>query len=191
MWGVEICRIYSKIMKKYHHCVKFTYPLSFQTRIPKVDQQTGGKWLIHGTKHRKDNQLQSLELSCRISFLTLCWKINLLPRTIGINIYCCNVLPDKQLIDLTKQITKIFRQTETYTLIRQLERRSCSCGIFFIQIGHNINVNCSIKTSTQTWNIKIHQIPRVIPIHKVVLPCHLGRDCYYIPIKLYERNDSV
>ena len=22
-------------MKKYHHCVKFTYPLSFQTRIPK------------------------------------------------------------------------------------------------------------------------------------------------------------
>ena len=50
-------------MKKYHHCVKFTYPLSFQTRIPKVDQHIGGKWLIHGTKHRKDNQLQSLELN--------------------------------------------------------------------------------------------------------------------------------
>ena len=60
MWGVEICKIYSKIMKKYHHCVKFTYPLSFQTRIPKVDQHTGGKWLIHGTKHRKDNQLQNI-----------------------------------------------------------------------------------------------------------------------------------
>ena len=57
MWGVEICKIYSKIMKKYHHCVKFTYPLSFQTRIPKVDQHTGGKWLIHGTKHRKDNHV--------------------------------------------------------------------------------------------------------------------------------------
>ena len=27
----------------------------------KVDQHTGGKWLTHGTKHRKDNQLQSLE----------------------------------------------------------------------------------------------------------------------------------
>ena len=26
-----------------------------------------GKWLIHGTKHRKDNQLQSLELHCKIS----------------------------------------------------------------------------------------------------------------------------
>ena len=31
-----------------------------------VDQHTGGKWLIHGTKHRKDNQLHGLELPCRI-----------------------------------------------------------------------------------------------------------------------------
>ena len=33
----------------------------------KVDQHAGGKWLIHDTKHRKDNQLQSLKLPCRIS----------------------------------------------------------------------------------------------------------------------------
>ena len=33
----------------------------------KVYQHTGGKWLIHGTKRHKDNQLQSLELPCRIS----------------------------------------------------------------------------------------------------------------------------
>ena len=33
----------------------------------KVDQHTGDKWVIHGTKRRKDNQLQSLELLCRIS----------------------------------------------------------------------------------------------------------------------------
>ena len=33
----------------------------------KVAQHTGGKWLIYGTKRRKDNQLQSLELPCRIS----------------------------------------------------------------------------------------------------------------------------
>ena len=26
-----------------------------------MDQHTGGKWLIHGTKRRNDNQLQSLE----------------------------------------------------------------------------------------------------------------------------------
>ena len=45
-------------LQTYYH-----FKLDFQT----VDQRTGGKWLIHGTKRRKDNQLQSLELSCRIS----------------------------------------------------------------------------------------------------------------------------
>ena len=39
----------------------------FQLNPPKVDQHTGGKWLIHGTKRHKDNQLQSLELPSRIS----------------------------------------------------------------------------------------------------------------------------
>ena len=39
----------------------------FKLNFQKVDQHTGGKWLIHGTKHRKDNQLQSLELPCRMS----------------------------------------------------------------------------------------------------------------------------
>ena len=34
----------------------------FKLDYQKVDQHTGGKWLIHGTKRRKDNQLQSLEL---------------------------------------------------------------------------------------------------------------------------------
>ena len=32
-----------------------------------MDQHTLGKWLIHGTKPRKDNQLQSLELPFRTS----------------------------------------------------------------------------------------------------------------------------
>ena len=36
----------------------------------KVDQHAGGKWLIHYTKRRKDNQLQSLKLPCRISKLS-------------------------------------------------------------------------------------------------------------------------
>ena len=39
----------------------------FKQDFQKVDQHTGGKWLIHGTKCRKDNRLQSLELPCRIS----------------------------------------------------------------------------------------------------------------------------
>ena len=32
----------------------------------KVDQHAGGKWLIHDTKRRKDNQLQSLKLPCSL-----------------------------------------------------------------------------------------------------------------------------
>ena len=36
----------------------------------KVDQHAGGKWLIHDTKRRKDNQLQNLKLPCRISKLS-------------------------------------------------------------------------------------------------------------------------
>ena len=39
----------------------------FQLDFQKVDQHTEDKWLIHSTKRRKDNQLQSLELSGRIS----------------------------------------------------------------------------------------------------------------------------
>ena len=37
--------------------------------LQKVDQHAGGKWLIHDAKRRKDNQLQSLKLPCRISKL--------------------------------------------------------------------------------------------------------------------------
>ena len=36
----------------------------------KVDQHAGGKWLNHDTKRRKENQLQSLKLSCKISKLS-------------------------------------------------------------------------------------------------------------------------
>ena len=47
--------------------VNLTNLLIFKLDFQKVDQHTGGKWLIHGTKRRKDNQLQSVELRCRIS----------------------------------------------------------------------------------------------------------------------------
>ena len=39
----------------------------FKLDLEKVDHHTGSKWFIHGTKHRNDNQLQSLELPCRIA----------------------------------------------------------------------------------------------------------------------------
>ena len=57
-----------------HKKNKIHYPLC-QTYSPKfdfqkVDQNAGGKWLIRDTKRRKDNQLQSLKLPCRISKLS-------------------------------------------------------------------------------------------------------------------------
>ena len=45
-------------LQTYYH-----FKLDFQN----VDQHTGGKWVIHAIKRRKDNQLQSLKLPCRIS----------------------------------------------------------------------------------------------------------------------------
>ena len=41
--------------------------LSFKTGFQKVDKHTEGKWLVNSTQHRKDNQLPSLELPCRVS----------------------------------------------------------------------------------------------------------------------------
>ena len=35
----------------------------------KMDQHAGGKWLIHDTKRRKDNQLRSLNVWMHISYL--------------------------------------------------------------------------------------------------------------------------
>ena len=52
------------------HYVKPTAQLLFRIDFQKVDQHAGGKWLIHDTKRRKDNQLQSLKLPCRISKLS-------------------------------------------------------------------------------------------------------------------------
>ena len=43
-------------------CLKFDFE--------KVDQHAGGKWLIHDTTRRKENQLQSLKLPSRISKLS-------------------------------------------------------------------------------------------------------------------------
>ena len=60
MWNNEI---HKKVVFLKSNLRTYYFKLDFQ----KVDQHKWGKWLIHGTKRRKDNQLQSLELPCRIS----------------------------------------------------------------------------------------------------------------------------
>ena len=43
--------------------VKLSNQLLFQLDFQIMGQHTGVKWLIHGIKNHKDNQLQSLEIN--------------------------------------------------------------------------------------------------------------------------------
>ena len=61
MWSNQkqqkIVSLMSNLQTYYH----------FKQDFQNVDQHTEGKWLIHGTKRHKDNQLQSHELPWRTS----------------------------------------------------------------------------------------------------------------------------
>ena len=59
--------------KKRRYTIQYVKPTvnwCLKIDFQKVDQHAGGKWLIHDTKRRKDNQLQSLNPPCRISKLS-------------------------------------------------------------------------------------------------------------------------
>ena len=50
---------------KYNiHIVKLIDHLN--SNVAKLDYHTGGTWLVHGTKHHKENQLQCLKHPCRL-----------------------------------------------------------------------------------------------------------------------------
>ena len=74
IWCIKTYIIaYVKIQKKWIYTIQFVKPtaqLFIKIDFQKVDQNAGGEWLIHDTKRRKDNQLQSLKLPCRISKLS-------------------------------------------------------------------------------------------------------------------------
>ena len=55
MWNNQ--KQQKKLFSLMSNLQTYYFKLDFQ----KVDQHTGSKWLIHGTKRRKDNQLKSLE----------------------------------------------------------------------------------------------------------------------------------
>ena len=54
-------------------CIKITHQLSFKKLNLRVNHPTGGKWkqVIHGPKHRKVNQLLSMEHSCWLSLVVI------------------------------------------------------------------------------------------------------------------------
>ena len=53
----------------------------FKLGLKKVDQYTGGKWLIHGTKHRKDNQFKAWDYKIydQLMVNSFCVFIHILP----------------------------------------------------------------------------------------------------------------
>ena len=61
MWNNQKQQKMFSLMSNVH--TYYHFKLDFQN----VVQNTGGKWLIHGTKRHMDNRLQSLELPCRIN----------------------------------------------------------------------------------------------------------------------------
>ena len=60
----DICKyIYKhKIKYKDKNMLSVIFNYRFKLDFQKSDQDTGGKWLIHGTKHCNGNQLRSLKL---------------------------------------------------------------------------------------------------------------------------------
>ena len=61
----------SKKMKIFYPVCQTYSPTGVKKSISKKGgQHAGGKWLIHDTKRRKDNQLQSLTLPCIIAMLS-------------------------------------------------------------------------------------------------------------------------
>ena len=71
IWCIKTYIIaYVKIHNKWRYTIQYVKPIAqlvCKIDFQKVDQDAGGKWLIHDTRRRKDNQMQSLKLPCRIS----------------------------------------------------------------------------------------------------------------------------
>ena len=53
----------NKNQQKQPPYVKLAHQPSFRNVNLKLDHHTGGKWFIHGPKHRKENKLLSLKHS--------------------------------------------------------------------------------------------------------------------------------
>ena len=56
-------------MKKISSILSNLQTNLFMIDLPKIDRHARSKWLIHGPKHHKDNQSQSLKRHCRIFYL--------------------------------------------------------------------------------------------------------------------------
>ena len=60
----------------------------FRIDIPQIDQHLGGKLLIHGTKHRKDNQLR-MSISTKNN---ICKLLFLIPQMLNMYVWCVTIM---------------------------------------------------------------------------------------------------
>ena len=87
---IQLCIQYTKKWRYTIHYVKRTAHLLFKSRFPKGGPTCrASAWLVHDTKRRKDNQLQSLKLPCRISKNIHEW----IPPTLAVR-ECCDIFQD-------------------------------------------------------------------------------------------------
>ena len=57
LWGIKVDVKHKTMRKLFSIMPNLQAPYHFELDFQKMDQHTGGKWLIHGTKHHKDNHL--------------------------------------------------------------------------------------------------------------------------------------
>ena len=75
-----------------------------KVNFQKLDQHTGGKWLIHDTKRRKDNQLQSLF-----------WSLTFVPKgPIDINPALVQIMAWRRIGDKPLSGPMLTRFTDTF-----------------------------------------------------------------------------
>ena len=63
-WGIRMGNNQKQKKKLFPFMSNLQTYYHFKLDSQKVDQHTRSKWLIHGIKRYKDNQLQGLELPC-------------------------------------------------------------------------------------------------------------------------------
>ena len=152
----------------FHH-VELTHQLSFKTYFQKTDQHTRGKWLIHGAKHHKDNQLQSPDIflpafSGRLNSL---WSLGG-PCDMSQNHYN-NVIIGA----IASQITSL---TIVYSIVysdADQRKHQSSASLAFVGGIHRGPVNTPHK-----WPVT----RKMLPFHDVIMCqrfCEISRHCKF------------
>ena len=87
------------MVKDVFRHVNLTHQLLFKTKVLERGP-TRGKWLIHGTKYGKGNQLQSLELPRRKSLRIQIWYKGVRWQRVQ-----CNILKHSPVAETSQEVS--------------------------------------------------------------------------------------